>query len=373
MRLKRKKMQIAIDINSIQPGDIFITEDPKILQNKAMVQAIIQKGAKKIIKADIFKLAQTYRSRLKNCSVLAIIGSAGKSTIINLLYSILKEKFFVLKTDSTMGIKSLPFTLLKADSKTEIILLEFSSKNANELKKLIQIARPTHLIFGDLDNDLKKASNTFFRKPLQWEKKKKTVCLTPHSSTYTKLLNKTQKYNYQPLIYEGSDLPSQNLNLCYLLGKYFELTENEIQKNLQKYQPDPHQFEIIKTPKLTIIDDTTNNHYQALIFAIQYLKKFFYRKSRKILVLGPIDKLSNLSKKEQRQLEELILDSEIAMIFSQTKNNLKLKLTPVYPFSSLPNIKKRLLQEIKKEDIILIKSSAQKNLTSLINILKTQT
>lgn len=77
-------------------------------------------------------------------TVIGITGSVGKTTTKELTAEVLSQHFNVLKTSGNMNNEiGLPLTVLKADEKTEVAVLEMGFYVPGEIKQLCDISHPT--------------------------------------------------------------------------------------------------------------------------------------------------------------------------------------------------------------------------------------
>lgn len=87
-------------------------------------------------------IAQSYRNQL-NCKVIAVTGSNGKTTVKDMVTSILSTTYKVQKTWGNLnGEYGLPLTILEIEEDTEIVVLEMGMSHAGEIKVLSEIAKP---------------------------------------------------------------------------------------------------------------------------------------------------------------------------------------------------------------------------------------
>jgi len=94
-------------------------------------------------RAALGDLAREYRRTLRSARVIAITGSAGKTTTKHLLHAILRRKF-----TGTAAIKSfnndigVPLTILSADSRDQYLVLEAGSNGPGEITALCATIQP---------------------------------------------------------------------------------------------------------------------------------------------------------------------------------------------------------------------------------------
>lgn len=87
-------------------------------------------------------LARGYINSLK-CKVIAITGSNGKTTTKDIMSSLLKEKYKVVKTQKNYNNEiGLSKTIFDIDDDTEVAVLEMGTENFGEIRQLTNIAHP---------------------------------------------------------------------------------------------------------------------------------------------------------------------------------------------------------------------------------------
>jgi UDP-N-acetylmuramoyl-tripeptide--D-alanyl-D-alanine ligase len=95
-------------------------------------------------------LAREYR-RQAGFKVIAITGSAGKTTTRQICYHALSRNFNVHQSPKSFNNNiGLPLTLLGADSQTEIVIAELGSNNPGEISYLTRIAAPDVAVVTDV-------------------------------------------------------------------------------------------------------------------------------------------------------------------------------------------------------------------------------
>lgn len=87
-------------------------------------------------------IAKAYREQLSS-KVIGVTGSNGKTTVKDIVTSILGTKYKVQKTYGNLnGEYGLPLSLLEVEEDTEIVVLEMGMSNMGEIKVLSEIAKP---------------------------------------------------------------------------------------------------------------------------------------------------------------------------------------------------------------------------------------
>jgi UDP-N-acetylmuramoyl-tripeptide--D-alanyl-D-alanine ligase len=152
---------VSIDSRTINHGNLFIpiirVDDGhkyvvKAFENGA-IASLWQKdhgppptGSPIIMVEDTLKalhhIAKAYRSQL-SCKVIGITGSNGKTTVKDMISSILETEHKVKKTFGNLnGEYGLPLSILEVEEDTEVAILEMGMSNLGEIELLSEIAKP---------------------------------------------------------------------------------------------------------------------------------------------------------------------------------------------------------------------------------------
>ena len=174
-------MGYSIDSRTLNPGDLFIAIAGERFDGHNYVQAALEKGAVgAIVEAgkkadgDPLRLLQVEDSlkalqllgaaarRLWGKPLLAVTGSAGKTTTKEILAHILSTRFRVMKSSGNLNNHiGLPLQLLKLEAEHDLAVVEMGMNHAGEIRALGALAHhdlavvttvaPVHLeFFGSL-------------------------------------------------------------------------------------------------------------------------------------------------------------------------------------------------------------------------------
>ncbi len=151
---------VSIDSRTTRPGDCFFAIAGENFDGHDYVADAFAKGAvcavvsKDIKLADkpILKVADTIKAlgdfageyrRGANYKVVAITGSAGKTTTRQIAYQALRQRFRVYQSPKSFNNKiGLPLTLLGAETDDQIVIAELGSNHPGEIAHLTRIAAP---------------------------------------------------------------------------------------------------------------------------------------------------------------------------------------------------------------------------------------
>jgi UDP-N-acetylmuramoyl-tripeptide--D-alanyl-D-alanine ligase len=174
-------MGYSIDSRTLSPGDLFIAIAGERFDGHEYVQAALEKGAVgaivqagKTVAGDPLRLLQvddTLKAlqllgaaarRLWGKPLLAVTGSAGKTTTKEILAHILSTRFRVMKSSGNLNNHiGLPLQLLKLEAEHDLAVVEMGMNHAGEIRALGELAHhdlavvttvaPVHLeFFGSL-------------------------------------------------------------------------------------------------------------------------------------------------------------------------------------------------------------------------------
>lgn len=160
----------SINSRNVKEGDLFIPFRGEHLNGHQFVRKAIEKGASAslwmkdepnpptdiplIFVVDpaqaLQKMAQVYREKLQ-CKVIGITGSNGKTSTKDLIYSVLKTRFNVKKTEGNFNNElGLPLTILSLDDDTEYAVLEMGMSNFGEISFLSKLAKPDYAVITNI-------------------------------------------------------------------------------------------------------------------------------------------------------------------------------------------------------------------------------
>ena len=170
-------MGYSIDSRTLNPGDLFIAIAGERYDGHNYVEAALEKGAvgaivhaDKTVNADPHRLLQVEDSikalqalgaaarRLWGKPLLAVTGSAGKTTTKEILAHILSTRFRVMKSSGNLNNHiGLPLQLLKLEAEHDLAVVEMGMNHAGEIRALGALAHhdlavvtsvaPVHLEF----------------------------------------------------------------------------------------------------------------------------------------------------------------------------------------------------------------------------------
>tara|TARA_R110002111_G_scaffold99170_6_gene153315 strand:- start:35306 stop:36715 length:1410 start_codon:yes stop_codon:yes gene_type:complete len=158
---------ISSDTRLIKKGDVFIAlQGANFDANRFIDQAQEKGAAAAIVSADISNdlphikvndtlqaltvLARAERDKT-TIPVVAITGSNGKTSVKEMLASIIAQHKVVLATDGNLNNHiGVPLTLLKLNEKHQVAIIEMGASHKGEIQHLCAIAQPTTSILNNV-------------------------------------------------------------------------------------------------------------------------------------------------------------------------------------------------------------------------------
>ena len=180
-------MGYSIDSRSLHSGDLFIALQGDRFDGHEYVNAALEKGAvaavvdgKRKIEADphrLLRVEDTLKAlqslgaaarRVWGKPLLAVTGSAGKTTTKELLAHLLATKFRVMKSSGNLNNHiGMPLQLLKLEAEHDIAVVEMGMNHLGEIRALGKLAHhdlavvtgvaPVHLEFFNSIADIARA------------------------------------------------------------------------------------------------------------------------------------------------------------------------------------------------------------------------
>ncbi|MGE4169471.1 MAG: UDP-N-acetylmuramoyl-tripeptide--D-alanyl-D-alanine ligase [Candidatus Margulisiibacteriota bacterium] len=367
-------MAISIDSRTLKPGDVFIPIKGPSFDGHDFIPEAIKKGAT-ILDVDLPKYAASYRKKL-GCAVIAVTGSAGKTTVKDLLYAVLSQKYRVVKTEENQNNEiGAPLTLLRADFNTDILIVELGMRGLGQIQELARIVRPTHAVITSIglthvellgnQRNIAKAKAEVFLPPLKWEKTR-TAFLNFTTPYYDLLAKKATQNQFTVLPFKGADKIDQNINLCYAVGQQFGLSNDDIATGLKHYQGSAHRLQVHHHHGVTLIDDTYNANPDGVSYALQFLRRF---SGRKIFVFGDMLELGTFAPEAHQAVVDQALDAGVDLMFTYgpLTRAMHSDTLSIDHFKDKASLNTMVLAELKPGDVVLFKGSRGMKLEETLN------
>lgn len=346
-----------------------------------------------------------YKRSLYNIPVIAITGSAGKTSTKDLVYNVVKQKYNTLRTlgnyNNHIGV---PLTILNLRNH-EALVIEMGMEHFGEISLLSDIAKPTLAIItnigtchmelvGGLEGVLKaklEILDGMENKKLIINNDDKLLSkygLTNEVITYG-IYNKSDEmleiieenpyyskisYNNEVITIPKGGLPFIYNTLCAItVGNYLNIDFELIKMGIENTEFTKGRSEIINANGYEIISDCYNANLEAMEHSINFLGLF---KTRKIAVLGTVGQLGDYAAEGHGNLGHTIYNNNIDILVTVGRDTININKVAIsdgfaeenaYHFDNLENTIDFLKGILKENDTILVKASHFNNFDKIIN------
>lgn len=294
----------------------FIAVMPIILPVVVLISYFITYPIERIISGNFVRRAKAKLSAQSDTLVIGITGSYGKTTIKNILGTILSEKFRVCISPSSyntpLGLSKTILQNLKSDD--EIFIAEMGAKQKYDIEELCNIVSPDigvitsignqHLLtFGSVENIIstkgelaefitKNNGKLFICTESKGAQKlaenyPAAVCVSLAGENQLEIKNISTSKDGSTFVIccHGESIPVKtillgehnilNILLASNVALSLGLTLKEIAAGIEKLVSIPHRLEIIKSSSTyTIIDDSYNSSVEGSKASLNVLSKF---------------------------------------------------------------------------------------------------
>lgn len=359
-------------------------------------------------------IAKYYRN-LFDIFYIGITGSVGKTSTKDIIYSVLSTKYNTLKNEGNFNNEiGLPKTLLTLNDSYDLAVLEMGMSYKNEIRHLADIVRPKVAVISNIglshiehfDNqdgifDAKMEITSYFDKD--------NILVVNGDDKYLKTL-KDKNYDYKIYSY-GFDnnndiicndysivgdkikfvatflgdtydvvIPSvakhniYNSMAAIVVGKIFNISKEDIIKGLSDFSITKGRLSVINKKDITIIDDSYNANSDSMISALNVLK--LYNK-RRVAILGDILEVGDYEEKIHREVGANIV-GKADLLVTVGKASLYIKdeaikkgfdKDKILSFDNCDHLLLKIDNIIKKDDVILVKSSHGIGLSKVVEYL----
>ncbi len=290
---------------------------------------------------------------------VAVVGSYGKTSVKNILKSILSARYAVVETpesyNTPIGVAK---TVESPEFKgKEVFLAEMGARRVGDIEELCRLVKPDFAVFtgvcaqhietfGSEENILKGKSeilkSTAKKVVCGGELKEKIAALPLDEFTLSEK-EKCVYADYASLISDlsldadgtsfalrlhGPKSPAlrvrvpllgrhsaENVALAALLAAELGLTDEEIAKGMENIRPIPHRLQLIEANGVHILDDSYNSNPRGAAEAAEALKRF---PGRKIVVTPGLVETGILDEKLNGELGAELTELDLVILVGDT-------------------------------------------------------
>jgi UDP-N-acetylmuramoyl-tripeptide--D-alanyl-D-alanine ligase len=312
---------------ALQSGCSFaVTDNPGIAKNNRFIPV------DNVLRA-LQELASYHRTAL-NTPVIAITGTNGKTTTKELVSVVLKKKYNILSTEGNLNNHiGVPLTLLRLTKEHQIAVIEMGASHPGEIQQLSEITKPdfglitnvghAHLEgFGSFEGVIKtkgelydflrqkggiifiNSGNKFLTgmsdnlKHITYGKTTETqlpfiagkiISRQPYMSFEWKEQN--NRYVVKTHLIGDYNLTNALAAVC--IGRYFDVTSEQIKDAIENYIPQNNRSQLLKTQDNTLIIDAYNANPSSMKASLENF--YLSEGTPKAVILGDMLELGNQS------------------------------------------------------------------------------
>jgi len=415
---------ISIDSRTIKPGELFIALNGENHKGADFIEEALKKGAVGYIVENSLQalqdIAHHILQRVKP-KVIGITGSTGKTSVKDMLSSVLSQKYEVIASQANYNNEvGLPLTLLRLKPSTEIVILEMAMRGFGQIEALCKIAPPdlaaitnigqSHIELLQSNENVIKAKSEI----IEGLKENGTLFLNADDKT-TKILlerrgdvitfgsdKKADVYfanpsfddlarptfeltidNRQSTIGNPISLPIPGthhvINACCAAAIAIELGLNRemIKKGLENVKLSPGRLDISQTGGLTVINDSYNASPSSMRAALEVLDGV--KAEGKVAVLGDMRELGNIAEEEHLKLgrkvaasgiDKLLTVGDLGEVIAKGALQAGMPKEAVSSFRDSARLEEEIISYLAAGNAILIKASRALKLETIAHYLQ---
>ncbi len=426
---------VSIDSRSIAEDDIFFAIMGEKFDGHDFLENALSKSGGAVVHSEpgtipedkvIVRVNDTLTSlqdlalflrKKQNVPVIAVTGSNGKTTTKEMIYEVLSRKFRTLKNEGNLNNHiGLPLSLLKMKTDDEIIVLEMGMNAQGEIRRLCEIALPSHGVITNIGSAhigrlgsleairtakleilqglnvaVVNADDDYLMEGVKAVEDFRgqiiTFSVNSDSDVIARDVRVTEKGSSFILEIRGHESIQVSLGVHGLFNVYNALAAaavcfslgvgiEEIKSALEEYKPFSMRFELIRTDGITIINDSYNANPSSMEESLKEALRIS-DEGRIVAVLGDMGELDAFSEIEHRAVGRIVSEMEIdvfiavgeMMDLAADESRKRLGPNPEQEVKSYNNIDeagKDIANVLKEGDTVLIKGSRLMSMEKII-------
>jgi len=425
---------VSIDSRLVKKGNLFVAIRGVNVDGHDFISEAVHRGAVGIVVSKkrmprppaslmvmrvsdttqaLGQLAHAHRMRFQ-IPVIAVTGSAGKTTTKEMIAGALSPRYRVLRNKGSFNnFWGVPLTLLRLSSRHDVAVVELGTSRLGEISYLSKIVRPTVAVLTNIGpahlEGLQSVENVYREKRsiFQGLEPDGTIVLNADDrflSSMRRMKRKIWCYGVK----KKADVTAREIILdargrtCFLVNgchavclktpvwdnvlnalaavccaRLLGLSFREILTGLEKVRFRQGRQQVERINSLTVINDSYNANPVSFRSALFTLDRF-PAKGRRILVCGDMLELGAETKVLHRELGRLIAQLHVDMVFAfgssmavcakEIKKYDRKKAISIY--DKITALNRRLVKTILPGDVILVKGSHGMRLDRVVSFLK---
>lgn len=417
----RKVRSVCIDSRKVKRGSLFVAIKGERFDGHDFVAQAVKQGAVAVVvsrglspKGDcplikvkdtvkaLGQIAKAHRDRF-DVPIIAITGSAGKTTTKEMIASVLQSQYKVLKNEGSYNNQiGVPLTLLKIKPFHQIVVVEIGTNQPGDIAELTSIVQPSIAIMtniGESHLERLKSPEKVFQEKISLVKglpKGATVIFNKDDAFLKKIparfrqktclsfgMNKGADYqatdivagqkgriNFKVNARHAMQLPTPAFSNMYnalasiSCGRLFNISYNIIYTHLKRFGGIKGRQKVACVKGFVVIDDTYNANPVSFRGALQLLDAF-PATGRKILVCADMLELGQKAQVLHQEIGEVVAESSTDVVLTYGSLSFytaqKIKKVnsriEVCHFKTRSSLNKKLLKRCQPGDVVLIKGS----------------
>jgi UDP-N-acetylmuramoyl-tripeptide--D-alanyl-D-alanine ligase len=395
----------------------IVAEKSKVQSPKSKVPAGPALLAVDDVRVAFGKIAAAYRRQF-DLPVVAVGGSNGKTTVKELLASVLRQKFSTLASEASFNNDiGVPATLLRLDKSHQAAVLEAGTNHPGELAPLVKMIAPRfgvitsiggeHLeFFGDvagvaqeegwLAELLPADGKLFLNGDSEWSEKIAArtkakvvrvgfgekndwragkVRLDKNGVTFQVVAPKPEFGGEYRVNLLGKHQAVNSL-FAIAIGAELGLTREQIQRGLAECPPPKMRLNFFEAGGVRVLDDCYNANADSTIAALETLCGLPFQ-GRRVAVLGDMNELGAHSaaahaavgkRAAELGIGQLVAVGKMAAVTAQAAR--AAGLTRVFEFAEVEGALRAMKNFLKSGDVVLLKASRGVKLERIAEALK---
>lgn len=415
----------CIDTRNINVGDVFVGIKGENFNGNNFYKSAIDKGASICILDDdtvieslgggctvilvddtiscLQKLAK-YKRELYKIPVVAITGSVGKTSVKDIICSVLGTKFRVCSTKGNLNNHiGVPLTVLSLKDE-DVLIVEMGMNHLGEIHDLSNIVKPTIGVItnvgtahignlGSRENILKaklEILDGMYDGCLVVNNDNDLLRNVKYDNLITIGIDNDSDYMAYDIVENefssgfyvngeyvnlpvGSRAFIYNSLFAFAIGIKLGMTLDEISDALRNFKLSPHRLELFELDKFSVIDDTYNASFDSVKNSLELLSKVA---RNKVFIFGDILELDEFAEDIHKDIGKLVIDNKINVLICvgelskysyEVASDSKCKC---YYFENNNKLLEKIDDILSNGDMVLVKGSHGMNLVDIVNYLR---